>query len=177
MHVGGRGMEAVNVRRARWSPFQMVCIVLFGAFAVAMVVGAVVSAVYSESMRHRGVEVEATVTADSEQAKGGYCDVRFADVAGTVWDVHLDSSCGVSVGHEVSVVYDPQNPDDVDFSKNLDAGNIVATSAFFVFLGLVFGAVSVWSLRASRERFGDINRRWRRWRAPDHRPTSHRRDQ
>ena len=128
------------------------------------------------SLRHHGVQTDATVTADSEQAKNSYCDVRFTDADGKVWNVRMDSGCGVSVGHEVAVVYDPQNPDDIDLPQNLGTGDILGINALIIVFGLLFFAASVWTLRASRERFSDINRRVPRRRAPERRPTSHRRD-
>ncbi len=141
-----------------------------------MVVGAVMSALDSESLRHHGVQVSATALADSEQQKNTYCDVQFADAGGKVWNVRIDSSCGAPIGHQVPVVYDPRDPNHSDFALDLGAGHILFTSALFVVISLLCAAMSVWALRASRDRFSDINRRLPRWRAPDRRPTSHRRD-
>jgi hypothetical protein len=171
-----QGDGVVNTRRGRWSPIQLVCIVVFGALGVVMGVGAVMSALDSETLRHHGVQADATAMADSDQAKGSYCDVQFADIGGKVWNEHVGSSCGVPIGHKVPVVYDPLDPSDIDFPQNLGAGHILATSALLVTFGLLCAAVSVWALRVSRERFSDVNRRLPRWRAPGHRPTSHRRD-
>lgn len=155
---------------------QLVTIVLFGALGPTLIFGAVVLASDGESLRHSGVRTNATVLATSDRPKNRHCDVQLTDAAGKPWNVSIAQSCNEPVGHAVSVVYDPRDPTNVDFPQNLGVVQEYLRSALLAVLGLLAIGLSVWALRASRERFSDINRRFPRWRKPEQRPTSHRDD-